>query len=63
MPLDGRAALRQALTPLPVPWGVGPALRAALAAFSGEVRPVNAAEGAVIDAEREARLRALGYVR
>src|SRR5689334_13868961 len=32
MPLDGLAALRTALTPLPVPWGVGPALRAALAA-------------------------------
>ena len=32
MPLDGSAALRTALTPLPVRWGVGPALRAALAA-------------------------------
>jgi len=32
MPLDGLAALRAALTPLPVPWGVGPGLRAAVAA-------------------------------
>jgi uncharacterized membrane protein YccC len=32
MPLDGLAALRTALTPLPVPWGVGPGLRAAVAA-------------------------------
>src|SRR4051794_41643336 len=32
MPLDGLAALRSALTPLPVPWGVGPGLRAAVAA-------------------------------
>jgi hypothetical protein len=34
MPLDGLAALRTALTPLPVPWGVGPGLRAAVAAGS-----------------------------
>ena len=32
MPLDGPAAQRTALTPLPVPWGVGPGLRAAVAA-------------------------------
>ena len=32
MPLDGLAALRTALTPLPVPWGVGPGLRAAVVA-------------------------------
>ena len=32
MPLDGPAALRTTLTPLPVPWGVGPGLRAAVAA-------------------------------
>jgi uncharacterized membrane protein YccC len=32
MPLDGLAALRTALTPSPVHWGIGPGLRAAVAA-------------------------------
>src|SRR5690242_699767 len=32
MPSDGLVALRRALTPLPAPWGVGPGLRAAVAA-------------------------------
>jgi arylsulfatase A-like enzyme len=40
-----------------------PALRAALAKFAAAERPVNAAPSAVIDPEREQKLRALGYVR
>jgi YD repeat-containing protein len=40
-----------------------PTLRASLAAFHDEQRPANSAGMAVIDAEREAKLRALGYVR
>ena len=38
-------------------------LRTMLAAFSAVPRPVNAAAPPVIDAEREVKLRALGYVR
>jgi hypothetical protein len=38
-------------------------LHAMLAAFSAVPRPINAAPPPVIDAEREVKLRALGYVR
>ncbi len=48
-------------TPITDPNGAA-ALRSALAAFSGAPRPVNATKKPVIDPERDARLRALGYV-
>jgi arylsulfatase A-like enzyme len=38
-------------------------LRAAVAAFAAELRPVNTSQRPVIDPEREVKLRALGYVR
>ena len=39
-----------------------PALRAALAAFGSDVRPVNNALAPVVDPEREVKLRELGYL-